>query len=205
MVPLREWFGPGLAVLLAESYGSRRSGARIMPPQELDLTMARLADGDRSAFAPVFRELWPKLRALCTSLLKNEGDAEDAAQRALEKVLTRAADYDPNRSALTWAFAIAAWECRTVLRSRQRRAEVGDTDLERVAGPREADPDRASLQRELEEAALAALGQLSESDRAALIAAYWDEAPAGAPASRKRRQRAVERLRLAFRRLYGAE
>jgi RNA polymerase sigma-70 factor (ECF subfamily) len=176
-----------------------------MASQELDLNMARLADGDRSAFPLVFRELWPKMRALCVSLLKDEGDAEDAAQRALEKVLTRAADYDSTRSALSWAFAIAAWECRTILRSRQRRAEEGDVELERLPGPEAAQADRASLQRELEEAALTALGQLSEPDRAALVAAYWDEAPAGNPASRKRRQRAVERLRMAFRRLYGVE
>jgi RNA polymerase sigma-70 factor (ECF subfamily) len=195
---------PELAGLVGGSYVSMRSGARSMSSPELDISMARLADGDRSAFPLVFRELWPKLRALCTSLLKNEGDAEDAAQRALEKVLTRAADYDPSRSALSWAFAIAAWECRTVLRARQRRAEVGDAELERLAGPGSGEPDRESVQRELEAAALAALGQLSEPDRVALVAAYWDEAPAGDPASRKRRQRAIERLRLAFRRLYGA-
>jgi RNA polymerase sigma-70 factor, ECF subfamily len=164
--------------------------------------------GSRTATARRFRwcrELWPKLRALCSSLLKHEGDAEDAAQRALEKVLTRAADYDPSRSALSWAFAIAAWECRTTLRSRQRRAEVFDAALERVPASEAGGADRAMLQRELEEAALSALGELSESDRAALVAAYWDEAPAGDPTSRKRRQRAVERLRLAFRRLYGVE
>jgi RNA polymerase sigma-70 factor (ECF subfamily) len=197
-------FGAALAGPVEGSYVWSRSSPRRMPPHELDLTMARLADGDRSAFPLVFRELWPKLRALCSSLLKHEGDAEDAAQRALEKVLTRAADYDPSRSALSWAFAIAAWECRTTLRSRQRRAEVFDAELERVPGE-SGGADRAILQRELEEAALSALGELSESDRAALVAAYWDEAPAGDPASRKRRQRAVERLRLAFRRLYGAE
>lgn len=197
--------GAALAGLLEGSYVWSRSSPRRMPSHELDLTMARLADGDRSAFPLVFRELWPKLRALCSSLLKHEGDAEDAAQRALEKVLTRAADYDPSRSALSWAFAIAAWECRTTLRSRQRRAEVFDAELERVPGSEPGGADRAMLQRELEEAALSALGELSESDRTALVAAYWDEAPAGDPTSRKRRQRAVERLRLAFRRLYGAE
>lgn len=194
-----------LAGLLERGYVWSRPKARGMSSHELDRTMARLADGDRSAFPLVFRELWPKMRAFCSSLLRSDGDAEDAAQRALEKVLMRAADYDPERSALSWALAIAAWECRTILRSRQRRAEVGDAAFAQLPAAGAGSAERAILQRELEEAALAALGQLSESDRAALVAAYWDEAPAGDPASRKRRQRAMERLRMAFRRLYGVE
>jgi len=186
------------------SYVFGGESARCMSSLELDRNMARLADGDRSAFPLVFRELWPKLFALCSSLLEHAGDAEDAAQRALEKVLTRASDYDPTRPALSWALAIAAWECRTTLRSRKRRGELGDATLEQMAD-RRPDPDRELEQRELEQAALSALGELSHADRAALVAAYWEEAPAGEPAARKRRQRAVERLRLAFRRLYGAE
>ena len=51
---------------------------------------------------------------LCKSLLKNEADAADAAQEAMQKVFTRAHQYDPTRHALPWALAIAAWECRTV-------------------------------------------------------------------------------------------
>lgn len=177
----------------------------VVPSASLDQLMARLADGDRTAFAGVFRELWPRVRGLCASLLKNNADAEDAAQRAMEKVLTRAADYEPGRPALTWALAIAAWECRTVLRSRQRRREVSaDVLAELPEGPA-GDAEQRFIGAELERAALAALGTLSDADRAALAAAYWEEAASGDAAARKRRQRAVERLRLAFRRLYGAD
>ena len=176
-------------------------------PVDLDLLAARLADGDRSAFAAVFRELWPKVRALCVSLLGNTADAEDAAQQAMEKVLTRAQEYDPTRPAMAWALAIAAWECRTIARWRQRRREVGDDDV-RSEGSHAAPPSSAEdefIGGELRNAALVALGQLSDADQAALVSAYWDEARSGAPTARKRRQRAVERLRLAFRRLYGSD
>jgi RNA polymerase sigma-70 factor (ECF subfamily) len=175
---------------------------------DLNRLMARLADGDRSAFPPVFRELWPRMRALCASLLKNRDDAEDAAQRAMEKVLTRAADYDPERPALAWALSIAAWECRTLARWRQRRAEISTEHAEgaeRAPGADSADAEETLLRAELERAALSALAELSETDRAALVAAFWQEAAAGGATARKRRQRAIERLRLAFRRLYGAD
>ena len=73
-------------------------------PAELDLLLARLADGDRSVFPQVFARLWPPIRRLCSSLLRNEADAADAAQEALQKILERApADYDRSRAALPWA------------------------------------------------------------------------------------------------------
>src|SRR5437870_7178956 len=95
------------------------------PPQELDDLVARLADGDRSAFTPAFRLLWPPALRLCRSLLKNDADAADAAQQAMQKVLERASEYDRARAALPWALAITSWECRTILRKKSRRREVG--------------------------------------------------------------------------------
>jgi uncharacterized protein (DUF305 family) len=68
--------------------------------------IAYLADGDRSAFTPVFEALWPRVRAPCLSLLKHPEDAADAAQQAMEKILTRAADYDRSRTAPPWALAM---------------------------------------------------------------------------------------------------
>ncbi|HEX6275868.1 MAG TPA: sigma factor, partial [Polyangiaceae bacterium] len=86
--------------------------------------MARLAEGDRSAFSPVFTRLWPRTLRFCQSLLKSEADASDAAQEAMQKIFERAGDYDASRPAVPWALAIAAWECRTLQRKRQRRREV---------------------------------------------------------------------------------
>lgn len=184
-------------------YAARRGCSRTVDSSHIDHLMARLAEGDRSAFSDVFHALWPRMRALCVSLLHNAHDAEDAAQQAMEKVLTRAADYDPTRPALAWALAIAAWECRTLSRWRQRRREVDEDHADEHVEPAHA--EEHFIRDELHRAALAALGELSEEDRAALIRAYWDEARAGEPAARKRRQRAIERLRIAFRRLYGAD
>ena len=170
----------------------------------LDELMARLADGDRAAFAPLFRRLWPPVLRLCEGLLRSDADAADAAQEAMAKVLTRAADYDPRRPALPWALAIASWECRTVLRRRARRREAPDAAAPLLA--RDLSGEDEAIQRQLTAAAIEVLGSLSEVDRETLLATFWEEAPSvGGATLRKRRERALGRLRSAFRRLYGLD
>ncbi len=170
------------------------------PSADLDALMARLADGDRSAFSPVFRRLWPPVHRMCSSLTSNAADADDAAQQAMEKILTRASDYDPTRPALPWALAIAGWECRTLGRWRSRRREVSEAAIPEHG----AWPDLEFERRELGEAARRAMDELSLTDRETLMATFWHEAAAVSGATlRKRRERALGRLRDAFRRLYG--
>jgi RNA polymerase sigma-70 factor (ECF subfamily) len=169
----------------------------------LDTLMARLADGDRSAFSEVFKRLWAPVERLCLNLLRNEADAADAAQQALAKIFERASDYDRGRPALPWALAIAAWECRTLRRRLLRRREVSD---EVVTEPHAESVQDQIVQRDLAQAALAAMGELSENDREALIATFWDESAAVSGATlRKRRERALARLREAWRKLYGSD
>lgn len=170
----------------------------------LDELMARLADGERDAFRPVFERLWPSMLRLCQSLLRSEADAADAAQEAMAKVLTRASDYDPRRAALPWALAIASWECRTLLRKRQRRREIPEPPALVLAQDVTGEDD--AIQRQLVAAAIDVLGTLSEADRATLLATFWEEEPAvGGATLRKRRERALTRLRTTFRRLYGLD
>lgn len=169
---------------------------------DLDSLVSRLADGDRSVFSAVFQILRPPVLRLCTSMLGNEADAADAAQQALEKVLTRCSEYDRERPALPWALAIAAWECRTVMRKRVRRREVPEERAPEASAGDEQD----AAQRQLIGAALDALGELSAEDREVLVATFWEEAASVSGATlRKRRERALKRLRDTFKRLYGLD
>src|SRR5260221_6515610 len=88
--------------------------------------MARLADGDGSAFHPAFAILWPALRSFAAARLPL-ADAEDAAQEALMKVFAQAARYD-GRDALTWALAIAGYEVLTARRRCARLAGLAQPD-----------------------------------------------------------------------------
>lgn len=169
--------------------------------EPLDALMARLAEGDRSVFTRVFELLWEPIHRLCMGLLRQDADAADAAQEAMQKILERASDYDRRRSAMPWAMAIAAWECRTIVRKRARRREVAVEGAEHRSL---FNPESELIQRDLEAAAVSVLGELSELDRETLISTFWGESPSASGATlRKRRERALDRFRTTFRRLYG--
>lgn len=98
--------------------------------------------------------------------------------------------------------AIAGWECRTLSRKRGRRREVDEADHEQAG----EHPEDEVVQRNLAAAAIAALGELSAADRETLIATFWEEAASVSGATlRKRRERALDRLKKTFRRLYGLD
>ncbi len=90
--------------------------------QHLRQQLARLADGDREAFRPVFLALQPIVRRFAARHVPAEA-AEDVAQEALMKVFAQAPRFDPEKDAVAWAVEIASWELRTWQRRRQRRRE----------------------------------------------------------------------------------
>jgi RNA polymerase sigma factor (sigma-70 family) len=167
--------------------------------KELSSRMARLADGDRDAFTGVFTCLWPELRRFAGALLRDDAEGDDVAQRALLSMMARAHEYDPQRDALSWAIGIAAWECRTSRRRAGRRRE--EPLLEHTST--EQSPEDSAIDRDLERAVLEVVGTLSALDRAALGLAPGDREDVAATTARKRRQRALVRVREAWSRIHG--
>lgn len=172
----------------------------------LDADMARLADGDREACARVFAALWPVMVAFAEKTLGSSADADDVAQKAIAKVFAQASDFDRERPALAWALSITGWECRTVLRQRHRRREdelSHDEHDGAVSGER--DPEEHAMLRGLTEAVRNSLGELSVLDQETLRAAFFEEMGVFAEGAtfRKRKERALDRLRATWRRLYG--
>jgi RNA polymerase sigma-70 factor (ECF subfamily) len=163
----------------------------------------QLADGDRSAMPWLVAELWPVLLSFAQRGLRGRQDAEDVAQEVFLRICSRISEFDRTRDGLSWAFGIAAFEVMTQRRRLQRRRETFS-----ASGTPDDDGFIPSIEDEVIQGELRAvladaLGELSDDDLAQLR--LDDAAPAGAatPAMRKRRQRAVERLRLVWRRLYG--
>ena len=167
--------------------------------------LVRLADGDRSAFDPLFAEAWPLVRDLCRRALGDAVDADDAAQEAMIRVLSRAPEFDATRDATTWILAIAGWECRTVRRRRARRRDE-PASVDDHVGLAES-PDAIAERRALLDAAARVLGELSPRDAETLTAAWSDDPDARAsipPATfRKRLERALARFRAAWRSRHG--
>jgi RNA polymerase sigma-70 factor (ECF subfamily) len=169
----------------------------------LDRLIARLADGDRTAFAPVFALVEPLVRRFVARSV-SAADVDDVVQETLLKIFARVGERDPAREALPWILGVAAWECRTVRRRVGRRREdhvVADVEL-----AAHDTPEDNVMIAELIGAAEAALGTLGAADVATIRAALGD-APrpdvAGAT-FRKRAQRAFDRLRAAWRARHGS-
>lgn len=153
--------------------------------------MARLADGDADAFDAVFGALWPVLRSYCGKSLANAADGEDAAQRALLKMLENAPNYDRSRPALGWALSFAFWECRSEHTRKRRQPQLEDTEQ-----PSLLTPEHLALEKEQRSLLASVLGELSETERALVLKDLSPELAGVSPAAtRKRRQRLLERLR----------
>lgn len=167
--------------------------------------MARLAEGERAAITPLYEALWPPCLALATRILRDPVRAEDAAQQALVRLFGQAASYDPGRPVVSWALTLVAWECRSLRRREGRRREVSDGGLE--ASATGLSPEDAAIRAALIDGAREVLQRLSEADRETLELAFSDVPPKARPVSgatfRKRRQRALTRLRAAWRSLHG--
>lgn len=172
-----------------------------MQPHErarLQRELTALADGDRGAFDGVFAVAWPVLRSLAIRLLADPAEAEDAAQRALLKLFNHASRFDPERDALPWVLTFGINECRTVRRRKGRRRTEA---LEREPAT-ESGPEDELVRADLLEALRAVVGTLTEADQAAL--GLREPESSVAPATqRKRKQRALGRLRSTWRKMHG--
>ncbi len=160
--------------------------------------MVRLAEGDRSAFETVFSGLWPEVLAFARGAVPAGADAEDLAQQTLLKIFVRISDFDTARDGVAWAFGIAMYEVKTLRRQRQRRREVSAENAGEPPGPTPS-PEDLAIDADVGRALRDALGELSDADRSVLRPEAAAPALVSAAAWRKRRQRAVDRLRAVWR------
>ena len=140
----------------------------------------------------------------CARALGSDADADDAAQCTMQKLFSEVGQYDQSESGLAWVLAIAAWECRTVQRRRSRARTLPLDEARLPADPHES-PEAKLLSRELEAATRAALERLSPGDQETLGAVLAELSSRERPGAtfRKRKQRALRRLREVWERMYG--
>lgn len=174
--------------------------------KDLDELFARLAGGDRACIGKAFSTVYPIVHEFCSRLLGNSSDADDATQQALERVFERIATYDVSRHALPWVLGIAAWEIRTVrrrhFRQRKRAAQVEIGELEAGA----ANPESDAMSKEVLSAIESLVDRLPALDRdvlrdvmhqeLALVLEFKNDST-----FRKRKERALDRLRSLLRNL----
>ena len=174
---------------------------------QINAWMISLARGDRSAFTPLFEALWPVVHRVALRMLPSRADADDASQDALIKLAARVAEFDPTQDAMSWVIGIAIYECRTCRKRLVRRREDGiDAVSEGVSG--EANPESNAIARDLESTLAEVIERLGPGDAEVIRAALREERDvggAGGATFRKRLQRAMARLRAAWRATHGDE
>lgn len=168
----------------------------VIQETELDALMSRLADGDRSAFTPLFDTLYPRALGVARRRL-DVAHAEDAAQRTMTALFARAHEFTRGRAVLPWFYAIAANETHAIARklrvAASREAPAGLADAVTADDDPEQVLARAETRALLREA-VAALDPLSASAIEEQLAEDEREGPRS-PALRKRLSRAYARLR----------
>ncbi len=170
---------------------------------EIDALMARLSNGDRSSFDPLFSALYP--RALRLAKLRVDTQrAEDIAQNALMKVFANASSFEAGRAVLPWFYAVVANEIRANTRGvwSQKRLSL-DSDGKAQAhtlSDGSLDPEATAILREVELAVTHAVEALDTVSANAIRAVLGEGARPAVddPTFRKRVSRAYARLREAL-------
>jgi RNA polymerase sigma factor (sigma-70 family) len=171
--------------------------------RELDTLFVRLADGERGAIDPAYRVLWPALRAFVGRALgpAREHEADDVTQASLLKLFAQASRYDPARDAYAWALALTSWELRSAqTRARRDRSAPLDTALDLASG--QASPEDAALHASELSHLRDAIALLPPADREVIEQVLAESHPSDAT-FRKRRERAMARLRAFLKEVHG--
>ena len=133
----------------------------------------RVLAGDTHAYAHLVQKYQARIRGYCLGVLKNQAEADDAAQEIFIKAYRALGSFQGNAAFMTWIYRIAVNHCRDLLRSEsRRRTESWDELQEREGDSLEArittfpEPSRMDDRRRL---LREALDKLSEDQRTLLL------------------------------------
>lgn len=162
--------------------------------ERLGRAMAALADGERDAFATVFRSVKPLLERYIAKVVGDVAARDELVQTSLIKVFEQASRFDPERDAAAWVLALASWEVRSFRRDRARqRLKVGGEPIDAAREPGD-DPEGGALRREIITAVHECLGELSALDQEVILTTLAEER-LNTPNFRKRLERALARFK----------
>jgi RNA polymerase sigma-70 factor (ECF subfamily) len=147
-------------------------GVEGRPLEDVDL-IERARDGDVRAYGDLverYRDIAFRTAYLIT---RSAADAEDAAQEAFVKAYYALGRFRTQSPFRPWILRIVANEARNRVRSARRREGLALRVAEdRPSGGAAPSPEAAALDRERDEALLAAMAQLSEPDRQIITCRY---------------------------------
>jgi len=109
--------------------------------RELVALMARVAAGDRAAFAALYERTSAKLFSCIRRILINQAAAEDAVQDAYVRIWRRAGDFDASvASPIAWMATIARHAAIDIVRRGSERISAAGDEIDAELADRLADP-----------------------------------------------------------------
>lgn len=133
-----------------------------------------IARGDESALAALYDRYNSILLGLLLRILHSRVEAEDVLQEVFLQIWQRAANFDETRGrAFTWMVTLARSRAIDRLRSLQSRQRADDTAL-RDAPEAVGDASDDAYHAEQREIVRAALAEIPEEQRRALLLAYFE-------------------------------
>lgn len=161
----------------------RRLGPSAETDPDAEL-MLRVKRGDRAAFAALVEKYQQPVLNFLLRSLQDETEAEDLAQNVFVQVWKSARRYRRTARFSTWLFTIARNLCLNELRRRARHpatslestASESESPLpERIEDRQTATPPEALLREELFRKVEAALAELPENQRTAILLCREEE------------------------------
>ena len=142
--------------------------------------MALVSEGDAKAFEQLVERHQRLVVGTVTRMLGNNSDAEDIAQQVFVRVWKSAKRYVPRAKFTTWLLKITRNLVFNELRRRSRHAQVAlqpDADEEErpIRDEHAIAPDASLLEQELQNAIDAAIANLPETQRLAVILRRYEE------------------------------
>jgi RNA polymerase sigma-70 factor (ECF subfamily) len=142
--------------------------------------MALVAAGDAGAFEHLVERHQRLVIGTVSRMLGNNADAEDIAQQVFVRVWKSAKRYVPRAKFTTWLLKITRNLVFNELRRRSRHAQVSlQTEMDEEERPikdeRASAPDASFLEQELQKAIDAAIAELPEAQRLAVILRRYEE------------------------------
>jgi RNA polymerase sigma-70 factor (ECF subfamily) len=125
--------------------------------------------GDRAALDQLLRRHYPRIHAVCRRVVGSGRDADDACQEAMIKIVRSLPRFDGRSTFATWAYRVATNAALDELRRRRRRPMLHVVDDEQSTEPADTLAERRVTAVEDRLALDAALDELSEEFRVAVV------------------------------------
>lgn len=102
------------------------SAPAATPDDDEGVLLARVRDGDRTAFDAIVRRHGPSIVRLATRWTRDADEAADLAQRAFLQAFLRVDGFRGDAELRTWLFRIAINLCKNYVRDRARLRPLAD-------------------------------------------------------------------------------